>query len=143
MKRKRYTDEQISYALRQAESGTPMEEICRRIRDRSKDIIISGGENISSIEIEKLFFQHPAVSSAAVVAQPDEKWGESLCAFVELVPGSDATESDILAHCRDRLAGFKRPKRLVIGELPKTSTGKIRKNELRDRARRESQGTSG
>jgi fatty-acyl-CoA synthase len=112
------------------------------IRDRSKDIIISGGENISSIEIEKVLFEHPAVSSAAVVAQPDEKWGESPCAFVEIVPGNEVTEGDILAHCRQRLAGFKRPKRLVIGELPKTSTGKIRKNELRDRARRDGLGTS-
>ena len=112
------------------------------IRDRSKDIIISGGENISSIEIEKVLFEHPAVASAAVVAQPDEKWGESPCAFVELVPGNEVTEGDILAHCRQRLAGFKRPKRLVIGELPKTSTGKILKNELRDRARRNGLGTS-
>jgi fatty-acyl-CoA synthase len=105
------------------------------IRDRSKDIIISGGENISSIEIEKVLYQHPAVSLAAVVAAPDEKWGESPCAFVELVPGAEATVNELLAHCREHLAGFKRPKRLIIGELPKTSTGKIRKNELRDQAR--------
>jgi fatty-acyl-CoA synthase len=105
------------------------------IRDRSKDIIISGGENISSIEIEKVLYQHPAVSLAAVVAAPDEKWGEIPCAFVELAPGAEVTENELLAHCRERLAGFKRPKRLVFGELPKTSTGKIRKNELRDLAR--------
>ena len=108
------------------------------IRDRAKDIIISGGENISSIEIEKVLYQHPAVSLAAVVAAPDEKWGESPCAFVELAAGAEVTENELLEHCRARLAGFKRPKRLVIGELPKTSTGKIRKNELRNQARLES-----
>ncbi len=105
------------------------------IRDRSKDIIISGGENISSIEIEKVLYQHPAVALAAVVAGPDEKWGETPIAFVELASGAEASEAELLAHCRERLAGFKRPKRLVLGELPKTSTGKIRKNELRDLAR--------
>lgn len=107
------------------------------IRDRSKDIIISGGENISSIEIEKVLFEHPSVANAAVVAQPDEKWGESPCAFIELVSGSDAGEAEFMVHCRDRLAGFKCPKRFVFGELPKTSTGKIRKNILRDSARQE------
>ena len=106
------------------------------IRDRSKDIIISGGENISSIEIEKVLFEYPAIVAAAVVAQPDDQWGESPCAFVELAAGCDATEAQLLAHCGERLAGFKRPKRVVIGALPKTSTGKIRKHELRDRARR-------
>jgi fatty-acyl-CoA synthase len=105
------------------------------IRDRSKDIIISGGENISSIEIEKVLYEHPAVCVAAVVAAPDEKWGEIPCAYVELVPDAKVKEHELLEHCRERLAGFKRPKRLVIGELPKTSTGKIRKNELRDLAR--------
>jgi fatty-acyl-CoA synthase len=105
------------------------------IRDRSKDIIISGGENISSIEIEKVLYKHPAISLAAVVAAPDEKWGEIPCAFVELVAHAEVTENELLEHCRERLAGFKRPKRLVIGDLPKTSTGKIRKNELRDLAR--------
>ena len=106
------------------------------IRDRSKDIIISGGENISSIEIEKVLFEHPAIVAAAVVAQPDDQWGESPCAFVELASGRNATEAQLLAHCGARLAGFKRPKRVVIGALPKTSTGKIKKHELRDRARR-------
>ena len=105
------------------------------IRDRSKDIIISGGENISSIEIEKVLYRHPAISLAAVVAAPDEKWGEIPFAFVELVADAEVTENELLEHCRERLAGFKRPKRLIIGELPKTSTGKIRKHELRDLAR--------
>ena len=89
------------------------------IRDRSKDIIISGGENISSIEIEKVLYEHPAVSSVAVVAQPDEKWGESPCAFIELNAGSTASEAEILAYCKEKIAGFKCPKRMVFGELPK------------------------
>jgi fatty-acyl-CoA synthase len=101
------------------------------IRDRSKDIIISGGENISSIEIEKVLFEHEAVSAVAVVAQPDETWGESPCAFVELMADDAITEDDLAAYCREKLAGFKRPKRFVFGPLPKTSTGKIKKNELR------------
>ncbi len=105
------------------------------IRDRAKDIIISGGENISSIEVEKALYSHPEVAQAAVVAMPDEKWGEVPCAFVELVDGAAVTEDALLDHARARLAGFQRPKKLVIGELPKTSTGKIRKNELRDRCR--------
>ena len=102
------------------------------IRDRSKDIIISGGENISSIEIEKVLFEHEAVAGVAVVAQPDEKWGESPCAFIELVADNAANEDDLIAFCREKLAGFKRPKRFIFGPLPKTSTGKIRKNELRE-----------
>ncbi|MGC6485964.1 MAG: acyl-CoA synthetase [Candidatus Puniceispirillales bacterium] len=101
------------------------------IRDRSKDIIISGGENISSIEIEKVLFDHEAVAGVAVVAQPDEKWGESPCAFVELVADNAVSADDLSSYCQERLAGFKRPKRFIFGELPKTSTGKIRKNELR------------
>ena len=105
------------------------------IRDRSKDIIISGGENISSIEIEKVLFEHDAVLAAAVVAQADEKWGESPCAFIELV-SEDAADEDVLSlYCQQNLAGFKRPKRFIFGALPKTSTGKIKKNELRDRLR--------
>ncbi|GGH21201.1 fatty-acyl-CoA synthase [Cribrihabitans marinus] len=103
------------------------------IRDRSKDIIISGGENISSIEVEKALYLHSAVSLVAVVAMPDEKWGEVPCAFVEL--SGDATEGDLLDYARAVLAGFKRPKKEILGELPKTSTGKIRKNELRERVR--------
>ena len=102
------------------------------IRDRAKDIIISGGENISSIEVEKALYSHPAVAQAAVVAMPDEKWGEVPCAFVELVDGVEVSEEALLEHARAGLAGFQRPKKVVFGELPKTSTGKIRKNELRD-----------
>jgi len=105
------------------------------IKDRSKDIIISGGENISSIEVEGALHRHPAVMAAAVVARPDEKWGESPCAFVELVEGETLTESALLAFCRDHLAGFKMPRTLVFDELPKTSTGKIQKYVLRERAR--------
>jgi fatty-acyl-CoA synthase len=102
-----------------------------QLRDRSKDIIISGGENISSIEVEDALYKHPAVALAAVVAQPDEKWGEVPCAFVELRPGMSATEAEIIAHCRTLMAGFKAPKRVVFQELPKTSTGKIQKHVLR------------
>ncbi|HVS14896.1 MAG TPA: acyl-CoA synthetase [Thermoanaerobaculia bacterium] len=105
------------------------------LRDRSKDVIISGGENISSIEVEGVLYRHPAVAGAAVVARPDPKWGETPCAFVELLPGSDASEADILAFCRDNLAHFKCPRAVVFGELPKTSTGKVRKFVLRERAR--------
>jgi fatty-acyl-CoA synthase len=105
------------------------------IRDRAKDIIISGGENISSIEVEKALYSHPAVSLVAVVAMPDEKWGEVPCAFVELADRTSTTQEDLLAHARARLAGFQCPKKIVFGELPKTTTGKIRKNELRDHAK--------
>jgi len=103
------------------------------IRDRSKDIIISSGENISSIEVENALYSHPAVVCAAVVAMPDEKWGEVPCAFVELAEGCELTEADLIEHARGQLAGFKRPKRVVFEELPKTTTGKIRKNLLRER----------
>ncbi len=102
-----------------------------KITDRAKDIIISGGENVSSVEVEGALMHHPAVSLCAVVAKPDDKWGEVPCAFVELKPGSTATEADLIAHCRTRLAGFKTPKHVVFTELPKTSTGKIQKFELR------------
>ena len=105
------------------------------LKDRSKDIIISGGENISSIEIEDVLYKHDAVSAAAVVARPDEKWGETPCAFVELKPGANAGESELIDHCRDNMAHFKAPKSVVFGELPKTSTGKIQKFILRDRAK--------
>ncbi|ALM53172.1 acyl-CoA synthetase [Halomonas huangheensis] len=105
------------------------------IKDRSKDIIISGGENISTIEVEDALYSHPAVEEAAVVAQPDEKWGESPCAFVKLKSGAEVSEADIIAHCREKLAGFKVPRRVVFSELPKTSTGKIQKFVLRDQAR--------
>lgn len=103
------------------------------IRDRAKDIIISGGENISSLEVEEALYQHPGVSEAAVVAMADEKWGEVPCAFVAPVNDDDSlTAEELIEHCRSTLARFKVPKRVVIGELPKTATGKIRKNLLRD-----------
>ncbi|MFD0914916.1 AMP-binding protein [Pseudahrensia aquimaris] len=103
-----------------------------QIKDRSKDIIISGGENISSVEIEGVLYKHPDVLAAAVVAKPDEKWGETPCAFLEVRPGSSISEDDVLAFCRNHLAGFKMPKTVVFQELPKTSTGKIQKFVLRE-----------
>ena len=106
-----------------------------KIQDRSKDIIISGGENISSIEIENAIAKHPSVSLAAVVAKPDEKWGETPCAFVELIKDKPATEKDIIDFCRETLAGFKLPKKVVFCDLPKTSTGKIQKFELRKKVK--------
>ncbi len=106
-----------------------------KIQDRSKDIIISGGENISSIEIENTISKHPAVSLAAVVAKPDEKWGETPCAFVELIEGKSSSEEEIIKFCRETLAGFKLPKKVVFSPLPKTSTGKIQKFELRKQAK--------
>lgn len=105
-----------------------------KIKDRSKDIIISGGENISSIEVEDTLYQHPAVMLAAVVAKPDDKWGEVVCAFIELKNGKSATKEEIIAHCRQHLPGFKVPKFVEFCELPKTSTGKIQKFELRKKA---------
>ena len=105
-----------------------------KIKDRSKDIIISGGENISSIEVEDVLYRHPAVLAAAVVAKPDVRWGETPCAFVELKAGAQVTPEDIVAHCKQHLAGFKVPRAVVFGELPKTSTGKIQKFELRKQA---------
>jgi|UniRef100_UPI004047184A fatty-acyl-CoA synthase len=104
-----------------------------KIKDRSKDIIISGGENISSIEVEDVLYRHPAVIAAAVVAKPDPKWGETPCAFLEIKPGVKVTEVDIITHCKQSLAGFKIPRAVVFGVLPKTSTGKIQKFELRKR----------
>jgi fatty-acyl-CoA synthase len=106
-----------------------------KIKDRSKDIIISGGENISSLEVEDVLYRHPAVLAAAVVAKPDGTWGETPCAFVELKPGVVVTESEIIDFCRGYLAKFKAPRAVVFGELPKTSTGKIQKFVLRDKAR--------
>jgi fatty-acyl-CoA synthase len=105
-----------------------------KIKDRSKDIIISGGENISSIEVEDVLYRHPDVLAAAVVARPDPKWGETPCAFVELKFGVHTTPEDIVRHCKQHLAGFKVPRYVVFGDLPKTSTGKIQKFELRKRA---------
>ena len=107
-----------------------------QLKDRSKDIIISGGENISSIEVEDVLYRHPAVMFAAVVAKPDEKWGETPCAFVEKKPGNDAvSEADLVAFCRENLAHFKCPKIVIFGELPKTTTGKIQKFRLREQAK--------
>ncbi|HWS13568.1 MAG TPA: acyl-CoA synthetase, partial [Rhodocyclaceae bacterium] len=106
-----------------------------KIKDRSKDIIISGGENISSIEVEDVLYRHPSVMAAAVVATPDPKWGEVPCAFVELKEGASASAEEIVAFCRERLAGFKSPRRIVFGPLPKTSTGKIQKYVLREQAK--------
>ena len=103
-----------------------------QIKDRLKDIIISGGENISSIEVESVIYKHPKVAAAAVVAKPDEKWGETPCAFVELKQGEQCTDEEIMAFCKDNMAGFKRPRYVVFMELPKTSTGKIQKFALRE-----------
>lgn len=105
-----------------------------KIKDRSKDIIISGGENISSIEVEDVLYRHPDILAAAVVARPDERWGETPCAFVELKAGATTQAEDVVAHCKKHLAAFKVPRTVVFGELPKTSTGKIQKFELRKRA---------
>jgi fatty-acyl-CoA synthase len=106
-----------------------------QLKDRAKDIIISGGENISSIEVEDALYKHPAVSVAAVVAAPDEKWGEVPYAFIELKPGMEATEAELIAHTRERIAGFKVPKRVIFREVPKTSTGKLQKVPLRQAVR--------
>ena len=106
-----------------------------QLKDRSKDIIISGGENISSIEVEDALYKHPAVQAAAVVAKPDDKWGETPCAFVELKPGQQASAEEIVQWCKKNLAGYKVPRHVVFTELPKTSTGKIQKFKLRDLAK--------
>jgi fatty-acyl-CoA synthase len=106
------------------------------IKDRTKDIIISGGENISSLEVEEVLYRHPKVLEAAVVARPDEKWGETPCAFVTPRPGVDGpTDAEIIAWCRDHMAHFKVPRTVVFGPLPKTSTGKIQKFVLRQQAK--------
>jgi fatty-acyl-CoA synthase len=106
-----------------------------QLKDRSKDIIISGGENISSIEVEDALYKHPAVQVAAVVARPDEKWGETPCAFIELRPGANATAQELIDWCRQHMARFKVPRHIVFAEVPKTSTGKIQKFRLRDMAK--------
>jgi fatty-acyl-CoA synthase len=106
-----------------------------QLKDRSKDIIISGGENISSIEVEDALYKHPAVAAAAVVARPDEKWGETPCAFIELKAGATASAEELIEWCRERLARFKVPRHVVFTELPKTSTGKIQKFRLREMAK--------
>jgi len=115
--------------------GVKHPDLYVQLKDRSKDIIISGGENISSIEVEDALFKHPSVQAAAVVARPDEKWGETPCAFIELKPGRTATAEELTQWCRERLAGFKCPRHFVFTELPKTSTGKIQKFVLRDLAK--------
>jgi fatty-acyl-CoA synthase len=107
-----------------------------QLKDRSKDIIISGGENISSIEVEDVLYKHPAVAYAAVVARSDERWGETPCAFVELKPGQQTTDEALIAWCRDHLARYKVPRTVVFAEIPKTSTGKIQKFALREMAKR-------
>lgn len=106
-----------------------------KIKDRSKDIIISGGENISSLEVEDALYRHPAVLACAVVAKPDPKWGETPLAYVELKPGSSVSEQELIAHCKAMLAGYKVPRDIRFEEIPKTSTGKIQKFQLRERAR--------
>jgi len=106
-----------------------------QLKDRSKDIIISGGENISSIEVEDALYKHPAVAAVAVVAKPDDKWGETPCAFVEFKPGASASADELIAWCRSQLAAYKCPRHIVFTELPKTSTGKIQKFKLRETAK--------
>jgi fatty-acyl-CoA synthase len=106
-----------------------------QLKDRSKDIIISGGENISSIELEDVLYKHPAVQAASVVAKPDERWGETPCAFIELKPGHTVTPEQIVAYCREHVAHYKAPRFVVFGELPKTSTGKVQKYILREKAK--------
>jgi fatty-acyl-CoA synthase len=105
------------------------------LKDRSKDIIISGGENISTIEVESALYRHPAVLEVAVVARADEKWGETPCAFVTLKDGNTATAEELIAFSREHLAGYKVPRTIVFGPLPKTSTGKIQKFVLRERTK--------
>jgi fatty-acyl-CoA synthase len=106
-----------------------------KIRDRSKDVIISGGENISSLEVEDVIYRHPAVLACAVVAVPDPKWGETPCAFVETKPDAKVTEDEIIEHCRNLIARFKCPRKVIFATLPKTSTGKIQKYVLREQAK--------
>ncbi len=106
-----------------------------QLKDRSKDVIISGGENISSIEVEDVIYKHPAVAACAVVAKPDDKWGETPCAFVELKAGATAGKDEIVTWCLERLARYKAPRHVVFTELPKTATGKIQKFKLRDLAK--------
>ena len=106
-----------------------------QLKDRSKDIIISGGENISSIEVEEALYRHPAVAVAAVVAMPDEKWGERPCAFIELAPGEQADADNLRQWCRDQLAAYKVPEKFVFAPIPRTSTGKVQKFALRAQAK--------
>ena len=121
--------------FRTGDLGVLHEDGYLELRDRSKDIIISGGENISTIEVESVLFKHPAVMDVAVVARPDDKWGETPCAFVTLRTGKHATDKELIAFCRENMAHFKCPKTIVFDELPKTSTGKVQKFVLRERAK--------
>ncbi len=136
LKNQRATDEAFSGGwFHTGDLGVCHEDGYIELKDRSKDIIISGGENISTIEVEGVLYRHPAVLEAAVVARPDEKWGETPCAFVTLRDGVTATEAELIAFCRDNMAHFKAPKTMVFGPLPKTSTGKMQKFILRERAK--------
>src|SRR3954462_1663162 len=133
LKNKKSTDESFSGGwFHTGDLGVMHPDGYIQLKDRSKDIIISGGENISSIEVEDALYKHPAVQAAAVVAKPDDKWGETPCAFVELKPGAHPSKDDIIAHCKQNLAGYKVPRHVVFGEVPKTSTGKIQKFKLRE-----------
>ena len=136
LKNKKTTDASLSGGwFHSGDLGVLQPDGYIQLKDRSKDIIISGGENISSIEVESVLYKHPDVISAAVVAKPDDKWGETPCAFLEMKTGSTATPDDIIKFCRDHLAHYKCPKSVVFTDLPKTSTGKIQKFKLREQAR--------
>ena len=136
LKNKTTTDEAFAGGwFHSGDLGVMHEDGYIQLKDRSKDIIISGGENISSIEVEDILYKHSAIQAAAVVARPDDKWGETPCAFIELKPGESLSEQEVINHCRDNLANFKAPKMVIFTELPKTSTGKIQKFKLRDMAR--------
>ncbi len=136
LKNKKTTDASLSGGwFHSGDLGVLQPDGYIQLKDRSKDIIISGGENISSIEVESVLYKHPDVISAAVVAKPDDKWGETPCAFLEMKNGSTATPDDIIKFCRDNLAHYKCPKNVVFTDLPKTSTGKIQKFKLREQAR--------
>src|SRR6266498_2154659 len=136
LKNKRATDEAFGGGWFHSGDLAVMEpDGYAKIKDRAKDIIISGGENISSLEVEDALYRHPAVLAVAVVAKPDARWGETPCAFVEVKAGVKVTEEELIEHCRANLARFKAPRHVVFGVLPKTSTGKIQKFLLRQQAR--------
>jgi fatty-acyl-CoA synthase len=136
LKNRQATDEAFAGGwFHSGDLGVMHEDGYLQIKDRSKDVIISGGENISSIEVEDALYKHPAVGAVAVVARPDDKWGETPCAFVELKPGREATAEELIEHCRSMLARYKCPKHIVFTDLPKTSTGKIQKFVLREQAK--------
>ncbi|MEC9367571.1 MAG: acyl-CoA synthetase [Pseudomonadota bacterium] len=136
LKNKKATEESLSGGwFHSGDLGVMHPDGYIQLKDRSKDIIISGGENISSIEVEDVLYKHPAVSAVAVVAKPDEKWGETPCAFIEAKPGKTVTADELMEWCRERLAKYKCPRHIVFAEIPKTSTGKIQKFKLRDMAK--------